>query len=136
MLKKILAVLLTAATILTFAACKDEVKKPPVNDNPAVNQDENVKTPDDETEVAEGDIDYEDGLSTEKYDGYNYRMLVRKTMLEDQYVEEDSEDTVRGAIYRRNKEVEEKYGITISATESSAVYETDALRNAHFYTIG
>ena len=25
------------------------------------------------TEVSEGNIDYEDGLSTERYDGYNFR---------------------------------------------------------------
>ena len=127
MLKKILAALLAAATVLTFAACKDEVENPPVDDNPpVVNQDD--QTPG-KTDVAEGEIDYEDGLSTDRYDGYNYRMLVRQTQLEDQYVEEDSEDTVKSAVYRRNKEIEEKYGITISATESSAVYETDALNS-------
>ncbi len=68
------------------------------------------------------------GLSDERYDGYNYRIFLRKGHKNGQYLEEDSEDVVESAVYRRNKLVEERYGIKISATESSSGnYETDAL---------
>ena len=68
------------------------------------------------------------GLSDQRYDGYNYRIFLRKDHLATQYLEEDSEDVVASAIYRRNKMVEERYGITITATESSSNnYDTDAL---------
>ncbi len=69
-------------------------------------------------------------LSDESYDGYNFRILTRKGQIKDQYVEEDSEDIVQSGVYRRNKLVEERYGITISAYESSdGNYETDALNS-------
>lgn len=105
--------------MFSFAAC-DKNEKPVQNngDNQNVVQSENG---DDEA------IDYEAGLSTERYDGYNFRMLLRKGNIKDQYLENDSEDVVESATYRRNKMIESKYGITFSATESSAGYETDAL---------
>lgn len=132
MLKRLLAVVLASVAVLTFAACKkDEVETPvnsdqPVQSGDVVEQPDETKTdlPDDEEE-----IDYEDGLSTERYDGYNFRILLRKNQANDQYLEEDSDDPVESAIYRRNKQIEEKYGITISAFESSGNYETDALNS-------
>ncbi len=132
MFKKILAALLVAGTVLTLTACNKENTKTPDND------------PDTKTEQPSGtgsetgtqtgtepdEIDYESGLSTEKYDGYNYRILVRKGWLEGQYQEESQEDVIADAIYRRNKEVEERFGITISGFESSSNdYEFDALNS-------
>ena len=127
MVKRLLAALLVAGTVFTLAACnKDDTKTPDVkpDDNPVVQPD----TP--ETPTDDADIDYDAILSKERYDGYNYRMLVRKGQTKSQYFEEGQEDIVDDAIYRRNMAVEEKYGITISVSESSSGnYDTDALNS-------
>lgn len=82
------------------------------------------------TESDTGEIDYVSELSTDYFDGYDFRILVRKDKISDQYLAEDSDDPVQSAIYKRNKTVEERYGITITATESSSSdYETDALNS-------
>ncbi len=87
---------------------------------------ENVAS--DNEEPAE--IDYFGDLSTDRYDGYNFRILVRNGKTRTQYFEEDSDDNIESAIYRRNKEVEDKYGITISISESSSNNsDTDALNS-------
>ena len=126
MLKKLLAALLAACAVLTFAACdKEDTKTPDTKPDTAVTDPGKTDTSADETE-----IDYMSDLSTDRYDGYNYRMLVRKGKINDQYLEEDSEDLVESATYRRNKEVEERYGITITVSESNdSNYETDALNS-------
>lgn len=127
MFKKLLAVLLVTGALVSFAACGDEdTKKPnadaPKNDTPV----ETPTAPDADVE----DIDLDDYLSNETYEGYNYRILVRKGNLKSQYFEEPEEDIVNNAIYNRNKAVEERYGITITASESShGNYETDALNS-------
>lgn len=126
MMKKILAALLATMAILTFSACKkDEVKQDqPENEKQPVEQ---IKP---DTVENDGEIDYESDLSNERYDGYKYRILVRKGNLDTQAPEEDSEDLVTSAIYKRNKLVEEKFGIEIVASESSNTnYETDALNS-------
>ena len=126
MLKKLLAALLAACAVLTFAACdKEDTKTPDTKPDTAVTDPGKTDTSADETE-----IDYTSDLSTERYDGYNYRMLVRKGKINDQYLEEDSEDLVESATYKRNKEVEDRYGITITVSESNdSNYETDALNS-------
>lgn len=117
--KKKAIILIAALALLSASACKKE--------------EETVKTPESNNvveEVTNSDEYYEDGLSTERYDGYNFRMLLRKGMVGDQYQETDSDDVINSATYRRNKTVEEKYGITITASESSdGNYETDALNS-------
>ncbi len=62
-------------------------------------------------------------------DGYNYRMFVRAGHSGTQWFEEPQEDIVDNAIYNRNKLVEEKYGITITVSEASGDYQTDALNS-------
>ena len=126
MMKRILAALLIAGTVFTLAACnKDDQKQPDVKPDTPIDQPNTPDTPTDSD-----DIDYDAVLSKEKYDGYNYRILVRKGATKSQYFEESQEDIVDDAIYRRNKAVEEKYGITISASESShGNYDTDALNS-------
>ena len=126
MFKRIFLAVLTAASLLVFSACDDNSKE--VNNNTGDVQD-NQQTPGDVQDGEEEQIDYLSDLSTEKYDGYNFRMLLRKGMIADQYLEEDSTDLVESATYKRNKYVEERYGITITATESSSTYETDALNS-------
>ena len=61
-------------------------------------------------------------------DGYNYRILVRKDNSGTQYFDEPKEDIVSNAIYERNKAVEDRFGITISLSETNnADYEAEAL---------
>jgi len=72
--------------------------------------------------------DYTSDLWVEDYDGYNFRILVRPSYVSDQYLEEDSDDPVESAVYKRNKTIEEMFNITISANLASTDnYETDAL---------
>ncbi len=117
-LKKIAIVLVAVAAMFVAQSCNKEEPVVSGGNNPVV---PGVQT--------DGDEYYEDGLSTERYDGYNFRMLLRKGMVGDQYQESDSDDVMDSAVYRRNKEIEAKYGITITASESSAQYETDALNS-------
>ena len=77
-----------------------------------------------------GDNEILSDLSNESFEGYEFRMLLRQGQSGAQYQENDSDDLVNSAIYRRNKLVEERYGITISASESSSNnYDTDALNS-------
>ncbi len=118
MFKKIAVMLIAAAAALSLYACNGEENVTPSGDNVSENENTAVE-----------DV-YEDGLSTERYDGYNFRMLLRKGMVGDQYQVTDSDDVINSATFRRNKTVEEKYGITITASESSdGNYETDALNS-------
>ena len=130
MLKKVLTALLVAGLVLSFAACdKKETPSGSSSDTPKAPT-EQTGTGDTGTSSDSENIDYDAVLSKETYDGYNYRILVRKGNLNSQYFEEGQEDIVDDAIYRRNKNVEEKYGITISASESSqSNYDTDALNS-------
>ena len=105
-LKRISAALLLAGSLLVFGACAN-------NEEP-----ENTDTFNEA--ITEEDLYFEEGLSTERYDGYNFRILIRKGMIGDQYQETDSENVIDSAVFKRNKAVEAKYGITISATESSS----------------
>lgn len=115
-LKRISAALLLAGSLLVFGACAN-------NEEP-----ENTDTLSEA--LTEEDLYFEEGLSTERYDGYNFRILIRKGMIGDQYQETDSENVIDSAVFKRNKAVEAKYGITITATESSSGdYETDALNS-------
>ena len=128
MKKRIMIAALAVAAVFALSACKqDEQVDGPVTPD---NTDQNQQTQtDDETDNEEQDIDYLSDLSTERYDGYEFRILIRKDKISDQYFEEPPEDVVDDAIYKRNKLVEEMYGITITATESSSNdYETDARR--------
>jgi len=120
MFKRILTVMLVLSfSAVMFSCGEKEEGQTFVPENDSVITEENA-----------GEIDYEDGLSTERFDGYNFRMLLRKGRVADQYLEEDSEDIVASAVYKRNKAVEAKYGITLSATESSSSgWETDALNS-------
>lgn len=130
MQKKIFIAVLAAASLFAFSACK----KQPADVPPQDKTDDNTQTddvgtlPDDSGEDVE--IDYLADLSKEKYDGYDFRILIRKGKISDQYFEEPPEDIVEDAIYKRNKLIEEMYGITITATESSSTdTETDALNS-------
>lgn len=73
---------------------------------------------------------YISDLSEKTFDGYNYRILVRQGALGTQYFDAPQNDVVDDAIYRRNKAVEERFNITITASESdNGDYETSALNS-------
>ncbi len=130
MFKKIFFALLAVTAVCLSSCDGGEKGKQPDAEGSQTNQtqEENGSSGTDGDEIAE--IDYESDLSTERFDGYKFRILVRKGSLGSQYYDEPQEDVVSNAVYRRNKIVEEKYGITITASESSSNdYETDALNS-------
>ena len=59
-------------------------------------------------------------LDIKDFDGYNFRILTRKGMLAEQYVEEQTGDIINDAIYSRNATVEALYNVKITATETQA----------------
>lgn len=123
-MKKVLLAIFPVILVFAFAACKEKTNIP-------VDSKENNNVIQSDNEYNEsGEINYEHGLSTERYDGYTFRMLVRQGYKNRNAPEEDQADTVNSAVFRRNKEIEEKYGIKIVASESSSAgYETDALNS-------
>ena len=127
MLKKILAALLAASALCAFTACGKQ--QPTVDTGDAAPTADTV-SPDAESAADGETVDYLSDLSDERFDGYNFRILTRKTHTSDQYLEEDSADLVESATYRRNQQVQEMYGITITASESSdSNYDTSALNS-------
>ncbi len=112
-LKRIIALVLSLFAIVAFAGCKEEKTK---------NSNEDL--------VGFDDSDYTKDLEVANYDGYEFRILIRPGKTSDQYLEEDSDDPVESAVYKRNKTVEGMYNIKIVATESSnGDSETDALNS-------
>ena len=123
-MKRILCFIISIVVLAMISACddKDALKQQdPESEQISDNQNGSASSDDNE------EIDYTSDLSKEKYDGYNYRILVRKDSLSDQYLENDSDDLVESATFRRNKLIEQMYGITITASESSNKnYDIDA----------
>lgn len=110
--KKSLALLAAALMLICVGCKKSEIKK----NNTGVIHDENDP--------------YTSNLEINDYDGYNFRILIRPSNINDQYLEEGTGDPIEDAIYKRNPTVESMYNITISATQSShSNYETDALNS-------
>lgn len=100
---------LAALTLFTATACKEEKKQ---------KVEINIDTED----------EYIQHLLIEDYDGYNFRILTRKTMMNDQYVEEETGDIINDAVFKRNETVKALLNCEITATESSSSGgETDAL---------
>ena len=111
--KRIIALVLSVLALFAFAGCKEEKK------------DKN-----NEDLVGFDDTDYTKDLEVADYDGYKFRILIRPGKTPDQYLEEDSDDPVESAVYKRNKTIEGMYNIEIVATESSNTDgETDALNS-------
>ncbi len=109
--KKIICLTLCLAAVLTAVSCTKEEKE---NNSMTVDEnDEYIRT-----------------LDIQDFDGYVFRILARKSMVSDQYVEEETGDIVSDAVYRRNETVKSLFNIDITATESSSSGgETDALNS-------
>ena len=60
-------------------------------------------------------------------DGYNFRILSRKGMVKDQFVEEETGDIINDAVYRRNETVKALLNCNITSIESSSDKADDAL---------
>ncbi len=110
--KKIACLVLSLLTILAVTACKKEEKKGGTSAQ------------------IDTDDEYLQHIQIEDYDGYEFRILARKGLITDQYVEEETGDIVSDAVYRRNETVKSLLNINIVATESSTNgSETDALNS-------
>ena len=86
MLKKVLIALAAASTLLLAFSCAKE-EKPVVSGN---QNNDNISTEiqmNENGEVIKDDNYYFSDLSTERYDGYNFRIMVRKTQQGTQYFE-------------------------------------------------
>ena len=78
--------------------------------------------------VIEKEEDYLSHILVEDYEGYNFRILSRKGMSRDQYVEEETGDIINDAVFKRNEYVKSLFNIDITATETTVGgYETEAL---------
>ena len=110
--KKLLCLLLALITVVALAACGGKETK----ENEA-------------WEMGEADMSFLDHIEIEDLDGYNFRILTRKgkTMMNDQYVEEETGDIINDAVYRRNETVKALFNIDITAIESSSDTADDAL---------
>ncbi|MBR2021407.1 MAG: extracellular solute-binding protein [Clostridia bacterium] len=75
------------------------------------------------------DTSYLDYIGIEDMEGYNFRIYCRSEsgMLADQYVEEETGDIIRDAVYRRNETVKSLFNIDITATTSSDNKAADAM---------
>ena len=60
-------------------------------------------------------------------DGYNFRILSRKGMVKDQFIEEETGDIISDAIYRRNETVKALLNCEITSIESSSIKADDAI---------
>lgn len=108
--KAIACIGLAAITLFAATSCKTQEKNKKT--------DINVDTED----------EYIQHLLMEDYEGYNFRILTRKTMLNNQYVEEETGDIISDAVFKRNETVKALLNCEITASESSsASAETDAL---------
>ncbi|MBE6681019.1 MAG: extracellular solute-binding protein [Ruminococcaceae bacterium] len=68
-------------------------------------------------------------IEQENMDGYTFRILSRKGMVDDQYVEEETGDIVNDAVYKRNEIVKGYFNIDIVSIESSTDTASDAINS-------
>ena len=108
-LTKILCALLACLMVVTcFAACGEKKKK-------------------NEFEFSADQKAMYDHIPQADLEGYNFRILNRKGMVDDQYVEEETGDIISDAVYRRNETVKALLNCDITSVESSSNTADDAL---------
>ena len=107
--KKILCLALALVTIaMCFASCGDSKKK-------------GTK------EIPPEALEQYSHIPQTDLEGYNFRILSRKGMVKDQYVEEETGDIINDAVYRRNETVKALLNCDITSIESSTDNASDAL---------
>ena len=108
-LTRLLCIVLAAITVITcFAACGG-------------NEREN------DYQIPESAMAQYDHIPQADLEGYNFRILNRKGMVEEQYVEEETGDIIKDAVYRRNETVKALLNCDITSIESSSNTADDAL---------
>lgn len=117
-MKRLITAILAAVMVISAAACSEKADTQP-NDSVVTADDSSAI----ETEpTSEEDIrrNTPDDIPVLDFEGYEFRMYTRNR---DDFVsdlclnkEEESGDVVEDSIYRRNKTVEERFNITLSAT--------------------
>ena len=109
--KKIICLLLASTVLLALIACN---KNGNGNDRP---------------EVTEEFLEEHSYLEKDNLGGYEFRMLCRPGMIEDQYVEKQTGDIIADAVYERNLAVEALLNVKITAIESGDNKASDALNS-------
>ena len=109
-LKRLVCVLLALMLALFLVACSGDEE----------NNNEGWKP-------GSADLSFLDHIEIEDMDGYNFRILNRKGMVDAQYVEEETGDIINDAVYRRNETVKSLFNIEISSIESSSITADDAI---------
>ena len=108
-LRRLLCVVLALLAVVAFSSCKDDKKKSSG------------------VEVGDADLNYLSHIEVEDMDGYEFRILSRSGMVQNQYVEEETGDIINDAVYRRNETVKALFNIDIVSVESSTSTGDDAL---------
>ena len=85
------------------------------------------KEQDEREEMTQEQIAQFDYVEQDDLGGYEFRMLCRPGMIEDQYVEKQTGDIVADAVYERNMAVEALLNVKITATESGESNGSDAM---------
>ncbi len=78
-------------------------------------------------DLTNADLSFLDHIEIEDMDGYDFRILSSSSMVEAQYVEEETGDIINDAVYRRNETVKALFNINISSVESSSNTADDAI---------
>lgn len=114
MLKRTLAALLAALTLLgSLAACSTPDDPTPSDGTTASDDTTPAETTPEETET-----EITDNLPEDSLNGYNFRMFIRPGYGDDLWVEASTGEQLNDAVYDRNRAVEERFEITITATKS------------------
>ena len=106
--KKIISHTLALATVaMCFASCGGKKKET-------------------EFELPDSAKEQYDHIPQADLEGYNFRILSRKGMVKDQFVEEETGDIINDAVYRRNETVKALLNCEITSIESSSNKADDA----------
>ena len=107
--RKILCLVLALITVITcFSACGSDKKGKGIT-------------------ITEEAMALYEHIPQADLEGYNFRILNRKGMVTEQYVEEETGDIISDAIYRRNETVKALLNCDITSIESSSNSADDAL---------
>ncbi len=111
--KQPIAILLLLAMLCTlFASCasEDQTKTP-------ANTTETTAAPVDSGDAVETELNYLDSLPTIDFGNEDFVILCRDEKLYEVWAETEVGETINDAVFRRNKTVEEKYNVIVSANE-------------------
>ncbi|MBO5275298.1 MAG: hypothetical protein J6I45_11855, partial [Clostridia bacterium] len=106
----ILLILAMLCPLITSCASEDQTKTP-------TNTAETTAAAVNSGEAVETELRYLDTLETIDFGGADYVVLCRDEKLYEIWAESEIGETINDAVFRRNKVVEEKYKVIISANE-------------------